>query len=366
MRARHGFTVVEIMVAMTLTLAVFAITLPFVRAQTRALGAAAGRMDADQVARYAQRAVDQDLRLAGAVAGQPLLVLAGPMAVAFNVNLLASDSTDVGAVRVEAGAPASLTESWAPADAATLPGTARDYPAQDYLDAAGARSRFETVTFFLLPDTISDREDDYALFRRVNGRDSTLVVRNLQVPADSAFFSYLAWTGSALAPIAEGRLPLPWDSLAVDSIRAVGIRATGMYRDRASGAVTMRTVRWTTMLRNAATRLGTSCGAAPGAPSSVVAAKSTATQPYRVTLTWSRSADDGTGANDVRRYVVLGRASGATNYATLGTVTATGAATYRWDRGIPSELGTREYTVQAVDCGGAPSSVPTASSVTLP
>jgi Tfp pilus assembly protein PilW len=53
-RARpRGFTVVEIIVAMVLTLAVFAITLPFVRAQTRALGVSAGRLDADQLARYA-------------------------------------------------------------------------------------------------------------------------------------------------------------------------------------------------------------------------------------------------------------------------------------------------------------------------
>ena len=40
---RAGFTILEIIVAMALTLAVFAITLPFVRAQTRALGTSAGR-----------------------------------------------------------------------------------------------------------------------------------------------------------------------------------------------------------------------------------------------------------------------------------------------------------------------------------
>ena len=83
---RHGFTIIEIIVAMTLTLAVFAITLPFVRAQTNALGQSAGRLDADQVARYAQRAIDADLRLATADAGQPLLVYAGPMGIAFNAK----------------------------------------------------------------------------------------------------------------------------------------------------------------------------------------------------------------------------------------------------------------------------------------
>ncbi|MDH5233502.1 MAG: prepilin-type N-terminal cleavage/methylation domain-containing protein, partial [Gemmatimonadota bacterium] len=131
-RARPGFSLVEILVAMALTLAVFAITLPFVRAQTRALGVSAGRLDADQLARYAQRAVDHDLRLASAVPGQPLLVLAGPMAIAFNANLLAVDTSDPGARDINAAAPTTLTDSWRLADAATLPNTARNYPTQDY------------------------------------------------------------------------------------------------------------------------------------------------------------------------------------------------------------------------------------------
>ena len=64
MRRRPAFSLVEMMVAMVITMAVFAITLPFVRAQTRSLGSTAGRMDADQIARFAMRAVEQDLRRA--------------------------------------------------------------------------------------------------------------------------------------------------------------------------------------------------------------------------------------------------------------------------------------------------------------
>ena len=56
---RAGFTIVEMMVAVTLTLLVFAITIPFFRAQTLAVGAGAGRLDALQNARYAQAAIDR-------------------------------------------------------------------------------------------------------------------------------------------------------------------------------------------------------------------------------------------------------------------------------------------------------------------
>lgn len=113
-RPRRGFSLVEILVAMTLTLAVFAIALPFVRSQSRALGTNAGRLDAEQVARYAQRAIDKELRLVQADPGQSRLVMAGPMAIAFNANVLAPDSTDTEALEVEAGAPAALTESGPP------------------------------------------------------------------------------------------------------------------------------------------------------------------------------------------------------------------------------------------------------------
>jgi Tfp pilus assembly protein PilW len=155
---RPGFSLVEMLVAITLTLAVFAITLPFVRAQSRALGANAGRLDAEQVARYAQRAIDGDLRLATADGiGQPVIVQAAPMAISFNVNLIAPDTTDPNALTIEAGAATTLTESWRLSGAAALPLVAKVYPTVDYSTAAGTISRNETVSYFLRPDTVSGR-----------------------------------------------------------------------------------------------------------------------------------------------------------------------------------------------------------------
>ncbi len=366
-RARAaGFTLTEIVVAMALTLAVFAITLPFVRAQTRALGSSAGRMDADQIARYAQRAIDRDLRLASAVDGQPLLVLAAPFAISFNANLFAADTTDPSAADIESGAATSFTESWAVADAATLPLTARSYPTQAYLDADGATSLSETISYFLHADTITGRSDIYVLYRRVNARDSVQIVRGLQVPADSAFFNYQRPISGTLTRIAASRLPLYWDSVAVDSVRAVGIRAAGYFKDRFSGAVTIRTVNWTSVLPNAANRLRANCGGAPAAPTGLTATKQTASQPYRVVVTWTRSPDDVTGS-DVRYYVIEWRAGGSSApWVSVGTLTATASTTYQWTHAQPVATGSREYTARAVDCGGSSSAQPTVSTVSLP
>lgn len=359
-----GFTLIEIMVAMTLTLAVFAITLPFVRAQTNALGQSAGRLDADQVARYAQRAIDADLRLATADAGQPLLVYAGPMGISFNANLLASDTLDPGAADVESGAATSLTDSWRLADAAAVPLGNRSYPTQDYLDAAGTVSRNETVSYFLHPDTVSGRTDIYVLWRRVNARDSVQVVRSLHVPADSAFFSYYRPVAGALTRIADARLPLWWDSTAVDSIRSVGLRSSGYYRNRTTGLETIRTVQWRTVLPNAATRLTAGCGTAPSAPAALSATKTTNSRPFRVTLSWDDSGDDGNGAADVRQYAIEWRRSGG-DWRAIASVPARGAASYEYIHMLPVVTGTWEYGIRALDCTGSSARV-TASSLTLP
>lgn len=365
-RAVPGFTVVEIIVAMTLTLAVFAITLPFVRAQTRALGVSAGRMDAEQLARYAQRAIDADLRRTSADAGQPLLVYAGPRGISFTANLLSRDTLDPSAAELSAGAATTLTESWRLSDAAAIPLTARNFPTRDYTGPDSGISHNETISYYLTSDTTTGRSDIYVLYRRVNARPAVEIVRNLQVPADSAFFSYYRPVGGVSTRVAAGRLPLYWDSLAVDSIRSVGLRAAGYYRDRTTGAETIRTLQWATLLPNAASRLAVTCGAAPTAASSVSGTEVSTSGVYRVNVLWNRSTDDGIGANDVRHYVVLRRESSSSGpWTTLATVVASGATTYAWRHELPGN-GSYTYAVRAVDCGGLYSVQANSASVTFP
>jgi hypothetical protein len=380
-RAPAGLTLIEIIVAMTLTVAVFAITLPFLRTQTEAIGRGASRMDADQVARYAVTMIDRDLRRASADSGQPLLVLAAPRALTFTADLLSSSAARVDAVDIDTNVDSVATLSWRLANAVVLPTTARSFPTREYVDRYGATSGRETISYWLAADTVVGRTDLFVLWRRVNGGDSTAVVRELVLPTDTAFFSYerpdTVTTGGTLGrgvrAIANLRLPLYWDSLAIDSIRAVSMRATGRYRDARTGQETMSTVRLTTMLLNSAGRLLSDCGAAPAPPvagnaPSVSNGNGTL---WEVKVKWSNSADDQktAGANDVRGYLLEWSTDGGTAWSSLTTVVARRQSGYYWFHGLPivatTASVTANYRVKAVDCGGAYSSAVSIGSATF-
>jgi len=368
--SRSGFSLVEVVVAMTLTLAVFAITLPFVRSQTRALSANAGRLDAEQTARFAQRVIDRDLRLASGVTGQPILVYAGPMGITFNANLLARDSTDPAALEIELGADSSLTEAWRVASAAAIPLGGRTYPTVNYADASGVPSRVETVSYFLHPDTVAGRNDLWVLYRRVNARDSVQLVRSLYVADDSAFFSYFVAAGDTLARVAASGLPLYWDSTSMANVRAVGIAAAGRYQNRLDGAEHVRKVNWRVVLPNAAlVTSAVNCGTAPTAPSGVTQSKQTGSTGYHVRITWNSSTDDNGGAYDVSHYVVSVRSTAVSPVAwsPVAIVPAMRNHSYRYEDHMPSLTGGAKYGVRAVDCGGLASGiVEHASNLSLP
>lgn len=369
---RAGFTILELVVAVSLTLVVFAITLPFVRVQTEALGNTAGRLDAEQVARYAQRAIDKDLRLAVADPGQPLIVYAGPMGIAFNVNLVAPDTTDPNALGVESGALSSLTEAWRVADATVIPKTTRTYPTVDYTDAGGALSRNETVMYFLHADTVTGRTDIYVLYRRVNARDSVQIVRGIHVPADSAFFTYQRMVSGSMTAIAQSSLPLYWDSTLTAEIRAVQLRSAGFYRPRRASIGSsvvedvIRTVYWSVVLTNLSAS-GRDCGAAPVQPAdSKFKSSVRKSKPSRVELDWDDSDDDASGAGDVGYYLLEKKRSAASTWSSMATVPATRSSAYRWSEMNPTETGSFDYSLRAVDCGGAMSTRALENAVSLP
>lgn len=380
-RRPQGLTLIEIVVAMTLTVAVFAITLPFLKTQTQAIGRGASRMDADQVARYAVTMIDRDLRRASADSGQPLLVLAAPRAIAFTSDLLAADANGVDAVDIDLNLSATATTSWRLANAVTLPTTARTFPTKDYLDRRGAVSERETISYWLAPDTVAGRTDLFVLWRRVNAGDSTAVVRELLLPTDTAFFAYErpdtvttgGVVGRGVRAIANTRLPLYWDSLAIDSVRAVSMRSTGRYRDPRTGVETTSTVRLTTMLVNAPGRLLSDCGAAPTPPTSPVSISQANGNGalWEVKLSWSPSADDAkaSGARDVRGYALEWSTNGGAAWSVLTTIPARRQSKYFWFHGLPvagaTASVTAQYRVRAIDCGGLFSSAVSLGSVTF-
>ncbi len=356
---RAGFSLVEMIFAVSLTALVFSIAVPFFRAQTRAMDAGAGRFDAFQAARYAVARIEADLRLASGEIGQPLIVQAAPFAIAFNANRLGRDITyDPNASYYDAALDTLTSRRWLVARAAALPNSSKTYPTVNYLNPSGGPSQAETIQYFLHADTSGSQVGMYVLYRKVNDRDSTLVTRNLYVPASTGyFFRYFTTNASGTtSAIANGSLPVYWDdSLSrADSITGVEVRATGQYWDRQLRGNVLRDLFVTVKLRNAFRTLAVRCGAAPPLPDSLGVTVETAPAGAKldVRLDWTAVAGDSTAPRDVRQYVLYRRLNGAALWTPIGDKPARGASTYRYlDFSLPVTAGTYQYGLAARDCG---------------
>lgn len=365
---------VEMIFAVSITVLVFSIAVPFFRAQTRAMDAGAGRMDAFQSARYAVWRIEQDLRLAGGDIGQPVIVQAAPFAIAFNVNRQGrSTSTDPNATAWDATLDTLTTQSWMVSRASALRTSSKTYPTAAYTDPSGATSKAETIQYFLLPDTTGGNTNLYVLYRRINDRDSTLVTRNLYVSSDSSFFfEYFSTNaGGTTAAIANANLPIYWDDTLgrADSITAVRVRATGRFWDSRNQQNVYRNLFVNVELRNAFRLASTRCGAVPSTPDSLGVTVETAPagQKLDVRLDWSGVAGDSTAPKDVREYVLYKRRSGATSWTAFASRPARRASTYRYqDFSIQSDTGTFQYGVAARDCSGVSTVRTGTSTVTIP
>jgi prepilin-type N-terminal cleavage/methylation domain-containing protein len=354
---RAGFTLIEMLVAMTLTMLIFAITIPFFRAQARAVGAGAGRLDALQNARYAAGRVDRELRLAGGIFGQPTIVQAAPLSITFNVNLYAqSASTDPNAAFIDATLDTLTTESFQVSAARALATSAKNYPTSTYTDSNATRSRAETISFYLVADASASRADIYNLYRRVNAKDSTLITSNLWIPADTGyFFKYhrVAVSG-AVSGIAQNALPLYWDDATrtIDSIGVVELRAAGWHYSARDNEHIFRTVYAKTHIANVGLLTARSCGASPAAPTGVTATvtNNAGGSPVKVAIAWTASTDDAAGSSDVQMYHVRRRVSGGTTWHSVGNAPARGTGSYAFDD-YSLRRGTWVYGVTAVDCG---------------
>lgn len=355
-RGGAGFTLIEMLVAVTLTMLVFAITIPFFRAQARAVGAGAGRLDALQNARYAAGVIDRDLRMAGGVFGQPTIVQAAPFAITFNVDLYArSATTDPDATYADATMDTLATESFQVGAARNLATSTKSYPTATYTDSNGTRSPAETISFYLVADASSGRSDIYSLYRRVNAKDSTFVTGNLWIPADTGyFFKYWRTSASgAASAVANSALPLYWDDATrtIDSIGVVEIRAAGWHYSARDNEDIYRTVYSKTAIHNVGRLTALSCGAAPAAPTGVTA---TATNnavgnPVSIAVAWTASSDDGAGSADVVSYVIGRRPNGGTTWTAVGSMPARSTGSYTFTDYVPV-TGTWVYGVKAIDC----------------
>jgi Tfp pilus assembly protein PilW len=104
---------IEMIFAVSITVLVFSIAIPFFRAQTRAMDAGAGKLDAFQSARYAVARIENDLRFAGGEVGQPVIVQAAPFAISFNADRQGrTPTTDPNTSYWDATLDTLTTQSW--------------------------------------------------------------------------------------------------------------------------------------------------------------------------------------------------------------------------------------------------------------
>lgn len=370
-RRRDGFTLIEVLISLTMLLVVVASVTSVYRTQIRAIDSATGRLEAIRNLRFVQSTIDRELRLAGGVGGQPVIVMAHPMALTFNVDLVTRNANDHSAVYYNPDADSLATEGFDPARAKALPLVAKVYPAQAYTDAGGNRSTAETIAYFLVRDLTATRSDIYTMFRRVNDRDSTVVARNIQVPTDSVYF-FRYWrtdvTGN-LSQIPLANLPIYWDAASrlADSIRVVDLRVNTFYHDAARNIDVLRSTSTSTKLLNAGTLGQSTCGGPPLPARNVNAnlVLDANGAPSSVHVTWDASQEETAGEKDVALYLVQRRLSAATAWETLYNVPANGSASYSFDDHNLA-TGTWLYAIVAQDCSPANSAPVLSMSIVIP
>jgi prepilin-type N-terminal cleavage/methylation domain-containing protein len=384
LRRRGGFTLIEMMIAVSVLLLVFAAAVPFFRVQARSVAAHAGRNDAQQNARFAMSAIDRDLRVAGAgiVVQQPMIVLADEFAVTFNADLVSADTADPGAVYFDPSADPLGTTVLPNTRQITLPNTSQSYPSMTYMQgtAGGGSalpSRAETISYWMALDSGTARSDDYVMWRQVNDLTPTIVAKGLIVPSGDQPFRYFTTDSlGASREIPASQLPLVHrapvhganddtaSSALTDSIRNVRVRLTSIFSD-ARGDSAVRSVEGSIRLLNSGLTKFSACGEPPLGPSLAAAPGITAGgQPF-VRLTWVPSIDESAGERDVERYALFKRSTTSTDWGEPFASVPAGLATYSFD-----DLGvvageTWVYGLMSQDCTPASSSVSSVGPITL-
>lgn len=384
-RVPTGFTLVEVMMAVTLMLMVFAAAVPFFRTQARSIDDQAGRFDATQTARFAISQVDKDLRVAGnwLGVGQPLLVQADTLAITFNADLVSSvhDAYSQYAVYVDSSAPLSTTGGLTRDARITLPNTSRLYPDSTYRKPGNTEPiDTETISYFLVADTRPGFTDRYQLRRRVNADTATLVAENVVLPPGERVFRYYTLgTGGVLTEIPTSRFPLYHTAIMhgstadvgvarmTDSVRVVRMRLTVADVDPRRGE-RRQTFESNIRLRNAGLLNRPSCGAAPrlGSISLGTSIGGTAGARY-VSLTWRPATDETSGERDVQAYLVYRRlTTDAAFSGVFQSIPADGSASYRFDDNAVTTGDRFVYGVAALDCTPLVSATTTTTSSTIP
>lgn len=373
-----GFTTLELLVAMSVTLVIVALAAPLYRAQTSAVNTTAGRTDATRSASFAVDAMDQDLRNTGVGVfdGQPLIVRAATNAVTFNANMVTARLNDLVAVFHDPDADSTALGSLNTSTSVTLPNSAVTYPSASYVSNA------ETISYYVRSDTgLSPLPDGQrvVLFRRVNRMPEEIIARNLVTTPAMPVFRYLRRSAAGvLSEFPAAAMPLlhsvsrhgaAADTGAVagvDSVSVVRVSLIAFYRD-ARGQTILDTVQRNIRIANQGLLQRAQCGEVPIVPG--VPALNIVLQGglNAVRLVWTASTDELTGERDVEMYAIYRRVFGSADWGEpLTNVPGSGIATLQYidDTAL---AGTRyDYAMSALDCTPAPSALTAASNILVP
>ncbi len=377
-RTRSGFTLLEIMISITILLMVFAMTFPLFRSQLRAMGSTAGRADAQQNVRFAISTIERQIRVAGAGVAdqQPLLVQATPFAVTFNADYAARDTAAeggaFGAVYYDPDLPVGSTMSMVPTQQVTLPLSAVVWPTVAYTRGASAPSAAETISFWVAPDNSPGSNGRYALFRRVNAMPIDTLARGIVPDPLTPPFTYQTINAAgAVQDVPAASLPAfhvaihgaPNDTAAsalTDQIRFVKVHLVGTFIER-DGTTSKRPADASIRLLNAGLLNHATCGDPPVFSQTVAAVASTG----QVLLSWNRAVDESGGEKDVEKYVIYRRLIAGAFADPLASIPA-GQASYSFTDTQVSSGNQWVYAVSAEDCGGQFSPLAVSNQVTVP
>lgn len=376
--SRAAFTLLEMMISITIMLLVFAMAVPLFRSQVRAMGSTAGRSDAQQNVRFAISTIERQIRVAGAGVAdqQPLLVQADPYAVTFNADYAARDTAAeggaFGAVYFDSDLPIGSTMSMTPAKQVILPLSTVTWPSVSYFRGGGPPSAAETISFWVAPDNSPGSNGRYALFRRVNAMPVDTLARGIVLDPITPPFTYQTVDAAGIVnDVPASSLPAihvpvhgsPADTASsglTDQIRFVKVHLKGSFIER-DGTVSQRVADASIRLLNAGLLNHATCGDAPVLGQSV-AVVLVAGKPV---LSWGAATDEYGGEKDVEKYVIYRRTVAGAFADPLAAIPA-GLSSYSFTDTQVQSADQWVYGVAAEDCGGQFSPVAASSQITVP
>ena len=382
---RSGFTLLEMIIAMTLISIVLGLTVPFFRTEVQAFGNVAGRDDAQQNARYGVSMIDRELRVAGVgvVDPQPLIVQAAPYAITFNVDLITRDKNDRGAAYydpdIDPNAAASMTKS----SKITLPLSALQYPFlaatdPDYSQNTGVLSDAETISFWVAPDPdpaagghvrsvpSSERDAGNSRGEGAGSTSRTSLCSDISKPIPLGQLVEIPQNTLPIyhsAPIHNSKADTAKSAL-TDSIRVVRVRISGQFTDR-KGVKNVRPVETGVRIMNAGLLHFHTCGDPPIFGAAVVAVGSN-NPSTKVTVTWNSAVDQTSGEKDVEQYSIYKRSNANPLFGEPIASVPGGTPTYSFTDTQVTSGDQLVYGIAAVDCGGQSSAVNSAPLVIVP